>query len=201
MSFLQSVDFALFHFINTTLTNPIMDVVSPGITDLSKTIGFRFVLIPVIGLLLIWKWRWRGACIFLGALAAVGLSDFVGNIIKHLVERPRPFDSGIPDIQRSGAGGYSFPSNHSVNMFAMATYFSFFLRTRSWRFFLFGIAVLIGFTRIYNGVHFPTDVIAGALLGTLGGWSVANLVQMLIKKWSGQKLSYRKISESGASRE
>jgi len=196
MGFLQSIDFAIFHFTNTTLSNPIMDVVSPFVTDLNRTIGFRFILIPIIGLLMIWKWRWRGACIFLGALTAVGLADFIGNIIKHLVERPRPFDSGIPDIQRSGAGGYSFPSNHASNMFAMATYLSFFLRTRNWRFFLFGIAVLIAFTRVYNGVHFPGDVFAGGFLGALSGYSIATLVQALIKK-----LSYVKISAPGASRE
>lgn len=189
MGFLQSIDFAIFHFINTTLTNPVMDVVSPFVTDLNKTVGFRFVLIPMIGLLLIWKWRWRGACIFLGALAAVGAADFIGNIIKHWVQRPRPFDSGIPDIQRSGAGGYSFPSNHSSNMFAMATYLSFFLRARGWRILLFGIALLIAFSRVYNGVHFPGDVTGGGFLGALMGYSFATLVQMLIEKFSTRKVS------------
>jgi undecaprenyl-diphosphatase len=166
-----------------------MNVVSPAITDLNKTMGFKFIFLPLVGLLMLWKWRWKGACIFLGALAAVGLADFVGNLIKHWVERPRPFNSGIPDIQRSGAGGYSFPSNHSTNMFALATYLSFFLRSLGWRVLLFGIAVLIAFTRVYNGVHFPGDVIAGAFLGSLSGWSLARLMMMLIDRIAGRELS------------
>lgn len=187
MGFVQNIDFALFHFINTTLTNPVMDLVSPAITDLSKTIGFRFILVPLIGLLMLWKWRWKGAYIFVGALVAIGSADFVGNLIKHWVERPRPFNSGIPDIQRSGAGGYSFPSNHSSNMFAMATYLSFFLRSIGWRTLLFGIATLIAFTRVYNGVHFPTDVLAGGFLGALSGWSFSCLVSWLIQKVSQRR--------------
>jgi undecaprenyl-diphosphatase len=184
MSFIQGIDFALFHFINITMANPVMDVVSPAITDLNKTVGFRFILIPLIGLLMLWKWRWKGAYIFVGALVAIGAADFVGNLIKHWVERPRPFQAGIPDIQRSGAGGFSFPSNHSSNMFAMATYLSCFLKSLGWRLLLFGIAVLIAFSRVYNGVHFPGDVIGGGFLGALSGWSFARLISMIIEKIS-----------------
>jgi undecaprenyl-diphosphatase len=191
MGFLQSIDCALFHFINATMTNSWLDTVCPIVTDLNKTMAFRYLLIPMIALLLIWKWRWRGFVIFLGALAAVGLADLCGNLIKHWVERPRPFNSGIADIRRSEAGGYSFPSNHSINMFTLATYLSLFIRHRLFVVFLFLLASLIAFTRVYNGVHFPSDVIAGAFLGILFGYSLASLIKKLMQKFPAWKTAER----------
>jgi undecaprenyl-diphosphatase len=62
----------------------------------------------------------------------------------------------------------SFPSSHAMNMFAQATLFSLLYRRRAAWFFLF--AAIIGFSRIYVGVHYPFDVLGGALFGMcIGG--------------------------------
>ena len=84
------------------------------------------------------------------------LSDFcTAKILKPLFGRWRPL----------GHFGYAFPSVHATNAFAIATLLSLFFRYTGLRIALFSIATLVAFSRVYIGVHYPTDVTAGALLG------------------------------------
>jgi len=119
------------------------------------------------------------------ALVCVVLSDGVGSILKNLFERPRPcqilvgdstFREGVNLLVGCG-GSFSFPSNHSANAFSFAGALAYFLRkvkveVKNIRYLslslsLFFVATVIAFSRIYVGVHYPSDVIAGALLGVL----------------------------------
>ena len=106
---------------------------------------------------------WRRPSIFLTVLAADVLADLLAELGKAIVGRHRPFETQLGP--KSNA--HSFPSGHTATAFACATVLSSFVPR--WRVPLFVLATLIGLSRIYNGMHYPTDVLAGALLGGLVG--------------------------------
>ncbi len=100
------------------------------------------------------------------ALIAFGIELSVYKLIKAKVRRPRPFDA-LGDIQNSvvPSDRFSFPSGHTGAAFVMAVLLSSFfpvlaLPVYTW-------ATLVGFSRIYLGVHYPTDILAGMVLGSL----------------------------------
>ncbi len=183
MAWLQSLDVALFRFINQTLSNPVFDWLMPFLSG-------NQLFVPALVLtatVLIWKGRTRGILCVAFLLLSVALGDpLVSNLIKHAVERPRP-PVDLPDvILRVGlTETFSMPSSHSANWFGGAMVACLFFR-RSARF-MFPLAAAVGFSRIYNGVHYPSDVLAGAILGAgyaAGGVWVANAFwQWLGPKW------------------
>jgi undecaprenyl-diphosphatase len=99
--------------------------------------------------------------------ASVWTADLVALGLKAAVERPRP-GTAIPQADPLlGAGGWSFPSGHAATAFAGAVALSYLWRRGAPLFFL--LAAAIAFSRVYVGVHYPGDVLAGAALGTLVG--------------------------------
>lgn len=107
------------------------------------------------------KTKVTGAMILFALIAGVLIGEVA---LKNIVCRPRPFVT-FPDLSQNinPPDGYSFPSGHSCSSFAAATI----LLLRDKRFGLPAllVAALIAFSRLYNCVHFPTDVLAGILLG------------------------------------
>ena len=90
-------------------------------------------------------------------------------LLKPLVGRARPFQSdGSVALLVSSPGDFSFPSGHTGASFAAAAVM-FFGRSSLWGWAL-ALAALIAFSRLYLYVHYPSDVLAGALLGILTGW-------------------------------
>jgi undecaprenyl-diphosphatase len=173
------MDTSLFFLINNGMQNGFLDVVMPFITK-NVEIFFSFAL-----LLSFFKdWR-KGLLVTVLCLIGLVAADGSGNILKHLVERPRPCQSlaGINAFSEEvrllvGCGrSFSFPSNHAVNAFAIAAIFSHFFKRSA--FLMFSLSVLIAFSRVYVGVHYPSDVIAGAVWG--GG--VAGGI-LLLYTWS-----------------
>jgi len=109
-------------------------------------------------------------CVLMLALALCLGSGLVCDSIKHGVGRLRPFYA-IPGARlRIGMGGsFSFPSSHAANWFSAAFILLVYYRRSMWC--MFPLAALASLSRIYNGVHYPGDVLAGALLGM--GYSAA----------------------------
>lgn len=106
-----------------------------------------------------------------GAAMAVSLALEViccSVILKPLVARPRPYDVNAVQPLIPPLSDYSFPSGHTGAAFAAASSL-FFSKNRLWIPALV-IAVLMGFSRLYLYVHYPSDVLAGALLGIMLGW-------------------------------
>ncbi|HEX37242.1 MAG TPA: phosphatase PAP2 family protein [Candidatus Cloacimonetes bacterium] len=184
LAFIAHVDRTLFLFLNKSIANSVFDVVFPFITEPRNWL----VIIALAIIFLLIKEK-KQALIVLGlVIIAVALSDLIAyRIIKPLVGRMRPCH---PQFFIEGGrflGGYktsfSFPSNHSMNIFTAATVFSYFYRKYSPYF--FGFAILIGFSRIYVGVHYPLDVFGGAMFGIILGsgvyWSYTGII-ISIKK-------------------
>lgn len=112
-------------------------------------------------------------------LSAVIVSGLSGQLFKHLFCRARPlteksgeFFSEFPCLGK-GAGFISFPSGHSVTAFALA-----FVLARTYPRYVvlfYGLAVLVALSRVYLAKHFPSDVVAGAVVGILAGWVVCRV--------------------------
>lgn len=143
----------------------------------NKIIWAPFYLVLLF--LLVRKYGWESIALILSLAILIALSDQVSGFIKDLVARPRPSHS--PTIQDQvytlngyRGGNYGFVSSHAANSFALAFFLSYFLRStyKFLPFVLFGWAFAVAYSRIYLGVHYPGDVIVGAVLGVSLAWIV-----------------------------
>lgn len=170
MSFLEmlyAIDFSILDFIQSTFKCVFLDYIMAFFSYIGE-VGGIWIITAVI-LMCFRKTRATGAMV----LSAVILGYLIGELgLKHFVARPRPFVEN-PAIQPFVAPphGYSFPSGHSCSSFAAATV----LLMRDKRFGIpaLAVAVLIAFSRLYNYVHFPSDVLTGILLGVICAFVVA----------------------------
>ena len=132
MHWLLSIDHALFHFINRTLSNPFFDWLMPILSGR----GVPWLPAAVIGLIAVvffGSTRLRLCAAFMLLVVAVG-DGFILNILKDTVARARPCVALTDSISRLGCGGYrSFPSAHAGNWFALATVAFLFYRRKSKR--------------------------------------------------------------------
>ena len=187
--FLFSIDQHLFYFINGTLSNAILDVVMPFLTDLNKML-FGKVLAVILWIVLIWKGGRKGRIVaFMLVLLLVFSDQLSSTLIKKFIARPRPchtFDGtpvlpGIRLLVDCGSG-FSFPSSHAVNNFAAGSYFSYFYRKWTWLFFT--LVAIIALSRVYVGVHYPSDIAGGAAIGTLCSAFVIIIWKMIAKRYA-----------------
>lgn len=121
------------------------------------------------------KRRWRTWGILL--LFSLAANTLVCNVLlKPMVARARPYDLLGYDILVPRLADFSFPSGHTSASFAAAAVI--YTMNKKWGIIAFIFAVLMGFSRLYLGVHYPSDVIAGAWLG----WAVAKGVIWIYKR-------------------
>jgi membrane-associated phospholipid phosphatase len=193
------MDQALFLFINTTLRHPFWDVVMAALS--SWAVWWPLVVVTGV-LVLVWG-GFKGRAMVLAAVLAIAVNDgLVCRMLKDAVQRPRPGDviSGVRKIDLGKAKprifavgkplrikttaietpatkGQSFPSSHAANCFAMATVCFLFYRRFGW--FAFLPAAMVAFSRVYVGSHWPTDAMAGALIGVLCAVGTVYLLRYL----------------------
>src|SRR5208282_1006918 len=202
MHWLQTLDASLFLFVNRSLVNPFFDWLMPVLSGNAWFIPLAVAL----GLAALCFGNTRARLCTLMIMLVVALGDpLVVNTIKHAVARPRPFvtlpearlfgivgkgyvppaanGSGM-DMAASTAGRNSMPSSHAANWFAMTMIAFLFYRRSLW--FMLPLALTVSFSRVYNGVHYPSDVLAGMILGA--GYAAAGVVTaQSIWNWAGRK--------------
>lgn len=165
IEWLYSLDVAVFHFLNSTLANPLGDVFWPYLTDYDKQWPVRILLIAIWLALLIRGGK-RGRTAALLVIPLLIISDQLSSsVIKSLFARVRPCHAISPTELHLlvGCGGFSFPSSHAVNNFGIATMFSYFYPRAKVA--LFTFASLVAMSRVFVGVHYPSDVLGGAIIG------------------------------------
>ncbi len=176
MEWLHSIDVAVFRLINLHLANPVFDRVMPVLSG--NTLFLPALLF--ISLWVLWKGTLRARACLVFCVVVVALGDgLVCDTLKDVVGRPRPFVT-IPDAHVLGGRGESgsMPSSHTANWMAAALVFAIY--QRRWFPMVLGLGVLVGFSRIYNGMHYPSDVLAGGLIGA--GTAAACLI-VLDRVW------------------
>ena len=163
MEFIQNIDFSILNWIYDNVRNDFLDVIMPLIT----MIGAHGLFFIILSIFLICTKKYRKVGITMAI--AISLGFIFGNLLlKPLVGRIRPYDI-TPNINMlvNALSDYSFPSGHTLSSFAVATVILCF--NKKIGIFAMIIATLIGFSRLYLYVHFPTDVLCGAILGILFG--------------------------------
>lgn len=152
----------------------------------------KFIWIPVYLIFLFLLWKKYKSNIWLVVIFAallVFLSDQISvHLFKNVFERLRPsHEPGLQDVihlvNDKHGGQFGFYSSHASNVFAVAVFIIFLLDKCPGRAFLILVwAGLIGYSRIYLGLHYPGDVIAGAIMGAFLGWVVARFLKNLLSK-------------------
>lgn len=187
---LYTLNVNLFYFINLQLQNSFFNFVMPIITNLgSEPFGIAICLILLtIGMAT--KNRSLQKLAILGIIALL-ITSIIVLIIKISVAEPRPFitlkNVHLLVVEKDP---YSFPSGHTTNAFALATAFGlnwkiqFFKKNIKLIWFLIPLAAIIGFSRIYIGVHYPFDVLFGAIIGIIIGLIVTKIGNTYLKNYN-----------------
>lgn len=157
----EGLDYAIMNFVQQNLHTAFTDVFFPIVTMLGNH-GLVWLCL-IAALLLTKKYRRCGGMLLLTLAATFLLGEF---ILKPIIARPRPFvDNPNVLLLIPPPSGYSCPSNHSSSSFAVATMLCFHHKKAGIAALV--LAFLIAFSRIFLFVHYPTDVIFGAILGIL----------------------------------
>jgi undecaprenyl-diphosphatase len=129
------------------------------------------------------NYRSKSVLILLFLVLTVVASDQISVLIKESVQRLRPVhEPAIADIVHNvfrKGGLHGFVSSHATNMFAIFIFTSRIFKNRSYFFLMLFWAVIISYSRIYIGVHYPIDIIGGAFLGWLLGWIFYKLLMFI----------------------
>jgi len=185
MDILYSFDLAIFYFFNHTISTGFLDKFFSIITDVNKW----YIAYLVLAGIAVTKGGPRGRIAVAGLILLIIFTDQTGHkLFKEIFQRLRPC-SVLPDVITpiDCRGSFSFPSNHALNNFAAATFLWRLFPKFKWVFFI--TAFLIALSRVYLGLHYPSDIVTGAIMGSAFGYlfSIAALkIDEYIKKRPGK---------------
>jgi undecaprenyl-diphosphatase len=173
--YLNSIDSQLFLFLNGK-HNAFFDPIMYWFSD--KWIWLPMYLL--IAFFIVKQYKMKGVVMLLFVGVVIALCDqTASHIIKNAVQRLRPSHeptlTGLVHLSKAGAGGmYGFVSSHAANAFGLATFLYFVLDNnfKLLKYWLFIWAIFVSYSRIYNGVHYPGDVVFAAILGIFIGWGI-----------------------------
>jgi len=191
-----SVDEKIFGFLNGSIINPVFDAIMPVVTDFRR---WRIVLILVWSALVLFggiKGRWAAFML----IPLVAASDQISShLIKPAVGRIRPCEvlgsihlwygpegwiTTPAEVIRSYKPSFSFPSSHAANITVSMLFLGLIYRRLLLP--LLAISLLVSFSRIYIGVHWPSDVAVGMLIGALLAWPATVLFKRIYREPSGE---------------
>jgi len=179
---LERLDQQLFLFLNS-INSPFWDQVMHILTGKIIWVPLYLAILIYIGV----KYKRKFLIILLFIILAATMADQISVFIKNMVLRPRPcyeplLDGLVHTFNGECGGQYSFVSSHATNSFNVALLSLLFIRKRWFTISIISWALVIGYTRIYLGVHYPGDVICGSLLGAFTGWLNYKLYMLTDKK-------------------
>jgi len=172
---LERFDQQLFLFINSAN--------SPFFDQVMHTISGKLIWVPLYLAILIFlgvKYKRKFLIILIFIIVAATLADQSSVIVKNIFHRLRPCHEpsllAIVHLLNGECGGiYGFVSSHATNSFDVALLSLSFIKKRWYSISIILWAGIISYSRVYLGVHYPADVIFGALLGSFIGWSIYRL--------------------------
>jgi undecaprenyl-diphosphatase len=185
IEFLYNADVALFYFINSTIANPVFDKLFVTITDVNNW---------YIAYIILW-----GICFFKGGktgkiaaflvIILITVTDqFSSHLLKPLIGRTRPCNVlEHVNILVSCTKSYSWPSSHAVNNFAVAGFFAALFP--KYKHVLYTVAALVALSRVYVGVHYPSDILGGALIGFGFGYLFAMIAERIYRYINNRAVS------------
>jgi undecaprenyl-diphosphatase len=194
-------DLSILYQINRQWTHPLLDWLMPAVSAINAWLPLLILAV----LLVLWHGGRRGRLMLLCLVVSLCVSDgIISNALKKTIGRVRPRDAvekvvirdlgkASPEfmrlftapIQRLSAPrgeqrGNSFPSSHVMNLFAAATVVALFYRRAGMAMYL--LALLVAYSRIYVGAHWPSDVVPSIGMGLLVGWGVTRLLRRLMAR-------------------
>lgn len=180
MDFLQMIDDTIVLWVRTHMRSEFLDGIMTWISKLGNG-GILWISIGIMLLLLsikkgknLRKWG-------LLLLISLGLTAILGNLIlKPFIGRIRPYEQLAFPIIINQLNDFSFPSGHTSAAFAAA--WICYAMNKKWGILMLVFAVVMAFSRLYLGVHYPTDLLAGAVLGTIVSFIVLQCFQVLEQK-------------------
>ncbi|QZY53680.1 phosphatase PAP2 family protein [Crassaminicella profunda] len=183
LEFIKNIDISIIDYIYNYIQSPFLNKIMIPISTIGNG-GFIWIIIILI-LLRTKKHRKMG----LAATCALLLSAILGLLIlKPLIQRPRPFvELSYIHLLIHAPSSYSFPSGHTITAFSTAITLVKMIKNKIFAIPIMLLAIFIGFSRIYLTVHYPSDVLAGIILGFI----CSNTVLFLLEKniWNRQKTS------------
>lgn len=180
MQLLKDFDIYIFYKINRGFQNSLFDILMPFITDYRN--WYLIILLAII-IFIVKDWK-EGLVTILLVVIAVSISDYLNShIIKSLFGRLRPCQALPIETIHLPVGcphNPSFPSSHASNIFALSVVLIYRYRTLLAVMLIYALFVCL--SRVYLGVHYPFDVIAGGASGIFYGSAVIYLYNQIIRK-------------------
>ena len=183
----MSVNVDLFYFFNHNFQNSIFDNIMPIVTHFG---GFKVLVVVLIVIILYAHLKGKKTLRRLTILALIAFlcSDIVTAILKHVIREPRPFVS-LDNVRLliSENDPLSFPSGHTTSTLSVVTFYILNMKDLVKKHYMIIDAVLvifaivIPFSRMYVGVHYPGDVLAGAVIGIIGALIINKYKNRIIK--------------------
>ena len=182
MDYSMDLDESIFHLTNAVWTNPLLDALMPA---LSRAGNMGMIWLVLLGGIAAFGKK-TGRRVALAGLVALVIGFASSEAIKEITMRPRPF-LVLPDVRLlvGAPHSYALPSGHATSAFAAAGGTALAAkrllgRVPVWGWGMLALAAAVAYSRLYVGVHWPTDVAAGVVMGLASGWVGARLA---LRRW------------------